>query len=74
MPVEKGSTFEERDVYIDYPYVKVMYRWDHVAEKMFIRRYGKAESPEPVSHDNELVNEALRYGDEISKEEYVRGK
>jgi hypothetical protein len=43
-----------------------MYRWDHVAEKMFIRRYGKAESPVSVPHDNELVNEALLYGDEIS--------
>jgi hypothetical protein len=74
MPVEKGPIFKERDIYIDYPYVKVMYRWDHVAAKMFIRRYGKAESPVPVPHDDELVNEALLYGEEISKEEYLRGK
>jgi len=74
MAVEKGANFVGRDVYIDYAYMRVMFRWDHVLEKIFVRHYGKAETMSPVRHDNHLFNDAILYGSEISRNEYLKGK
>ncbi|WP_272947217.1 hypothetical protein [Pseudomonas aeruginosa] len=38
-----------------------------------MRFYGTAECPEPVAYHNRLFNDALRFGREISREEYERG-
>ena len=70
MPVEKGSTFDARDVFIDYPFEEVMFRWDHQARKIYVCFYGDGESPEPVPHDNRLFNDALLCGDEIDRLQY----
>ena len=74
MAVEKGSTFIGRDVYIDYPYMRVMFRSDYASKNLYIRSYGKAEFPTPIGDDNEMFNEAVQYGVEISRDEYLRGK
>jgi len=74
MAVEKGTNFVGRDVYIDYSYMKVMFRWDHTVEKIFVRPYGKDELSSPVPHDNKIFNDATLYGFEISQEEYLKGK
>jgi hypothetical protein len=74
MAVEKGSNFVGRDVYIDYSFMKVMFRWDHIQERIYVRPYGRAELDDPVPHDNQIFNEATLYGSEISQEEYARGK
>jgi hypothetical protein len=74
MAISKGLSFVGRDVYVDYSYMRVMFRWDHVAQKIFVRFYGKVEAAVPVPHDNELFNEAILYGSEIPQEEYLRGK
>ena len=71
MPLEKGRHFAQRDIFIDYPFEEVMFRWDHVRQLVFRKFYGKVESGEPVPHDNKLFNDALLYGNEISKEHYV---
>ncbi len=74
MGVGKGPWFDERDVFVDYPFEDVMFRWDHVAEKVYKRFYGEPENPEPVRPDNRLFNDALRFGDEITREQYEKGK
>jgi hypothetical protein len=74
MAIEKGSSFVGRDVYIDYAYMRVMFRWDHVSQQIFVKHYGKAEAISPVPYDNGLFNEATLYGSEISLEEYLKGK
>jgi len=33
MAINKGETFVNRDVYIDYSFETVMYRWDHKEKK-----------------------------------------
>jgi len=71
MPVTKGRKFAEHDVYIDFPFEEVMYRWDHLTRKAYVKFYGSSESPDPVPHDNQLFNEALRSGTEISRDEYL---
>lgn len=74
MAISKGIVFLESDVFIDYPFEEVMFRWDHVAEKVYRRFYGKDESLEPISQSNRLYNDAILYGDQITQEEYRQGK
>lgn len=74
MAINKGKVFADKDVYVDYPFEEVMYRWDHLAEKIYVKFYGENEKPDDISHDNHLFNEALLSGNEITLEEYKNGK
>ncbi|MBD8708758.1 MULTISPECIES: hypothetical protein [unclassified Pseudomonas] len=74
MGINKGERFAKEDVYVDYPFEDVTYRWDHASQQVFVRFYGEQESREPVPHENRLFNDALRYGEEMTKAEYDRGK
>ncbi len=74
MAISKGELFANQDVYIDYPFEDVMYRWDHKAEKVYVKFYGEKEVTDPVPHDNRLFNEAILSGNEITQEEYFAGK
>lgn len=74
MAIEKGDHFSDRDVYIDYPFEQVMYHWDYKNKKVYVKFYGENEKPEPVPHDNRLFNDALLAGQEITQDEYTKGK
>lgn len=74
MPIKDWSIFEKDDVYIDHDFEEVMYRWDHIARECYVKFYGKEESKKLVPHDNRLYNDALLYGEQITKEEYEKGK
>jgi hypothetical protein len=74
MAIEKGERFVNEDIFVDYPYEEVTYRWDHLSKQVFVRFYGNEESSQPVPHDNGLFNEALRFGEEITREDYNRGR
>jgi hypothetical protein len=73
MGIEKGQRFADADVFVDYSFEQVMYRWDHIAKKIYVRLYGEDEKSSPVPHDGRLFNDALLYGEEISREVYERG-
>lgn len=74
MPIAKGDFFVGRDVFVDYPFEEVMFRWHHKSEKIYLKFYGEAESRKPVPHENNLFNDALLSGDEISETIYLQGK
>ena len=74
MPVNKGKIFQERSVFIDYPFEEVMFRWDHEQRQVYRKFYGQAEGTSPVPTDNRLYNDAILYGDEITREQYVAGR
>lgn len=74
MGVPKGPEFASGDIYIDYAYLRVMFRWDHAAQKIYVRHHGREESAMPVPHDNGLFTDATLYGQEISRAEYLAGK
>ena len=74
MPINKGKAFSEGDVYIDYPYEDVMFRWEHATKKIYRKFYGKEESSDPVPEDNRLLNEAISAGEKITREEYFGRK
>lgn len=73
MPVEKRPIFDQRDIFINYPFEEVMYRWDHLRKKIYVRFYGKDESSIAIPHENRLFNDALLYGDEITFNQYQKG-
>jgi hypothetical protein len=74
MPINKGEIFATQDVYVDYPFEEVMYRWDYKIERVYVKFYGQSERSESISHDNRLFNDALLFGDVISARKYKRGK
>jgi ribosomal protein S24E len=62
-----------RDVFIDYNFEEVMYRWDHREKKIYVKFYGALERTEPVAPDHRLYREALCSGQEITREQYEKG-
>jgi len=66
MAINKGELFTHNDVYIDYSFEEVMFRWDHKTKKIYVKFYGEDEKVESVSHDNRLFNDSLLYGNEIT--------
>ncbi len=74
MAINKGESFSRQDVYIDYPFEEVMYRWDHKHGEIYVKFYGEGEKIFPVPIDNRLFNDALLSGQEVSKEVYLKGK
>ena len=69
-----ADTFAARDVYLDYEFEQVMFRWERATNRAYRKFYGKAEDPEPVPGSNWLWCETLLSGDEISPEAYLAGK
>lgn len=74
MAIEKGERFANEDIFVDYPYEEVTYRWDHHSKQVFVRFYGNEENSQPIPHDNRLFNEALCCGEEITRQDYNRGR
>lgn len=74
MPIEKGPHFNTRDIFVDYPFEEVMYRWDHKRKEIFVKFYGASESEKPVERSNRLFNDALLSGEEITEQQYANGK
>lgn len=74
MAINKGELFSRQDVYIDYQFEEVMYRWDHENKKIYAKFYGEDENSTPVPHDNRLFNDALLSGVEVTKADYIKGK
>lgn len=73
MGIKDFDVFVMRDVFIDYDFEEVTYRWDHCGQKAYVKFYGDQERAEPVVPDNRLYNEALRFGREITREQYEQG-
>lgn len=73
MDMHKGEALASRDIYFDYGFETVTYRWDYRTVLTYARLCGTARCPEPVTHHNRLFSDALRFGREISHEKYERG-
>jgi hypothetical protein len=70
-----NKRFRMGDVFIDYDYENVMFRWEHATGKCFRKFYGEnQEDEDEVPHDNGLLNEAIRFGDETDAQTYYAGK
>jgi hypothetical protein len=67
------SAFEAGDVYIDFPYEEVMFRYDSKTGKVFRRFYGDAVEKE-VDLASNLYADATIAGTQITQLEYQRGR
>ncbi len=74
MPIKTGPYLDSKDVFIDYPYEEVMFRTEQLTGLIYRKFYGDSEFPEPIPDSNNLFNESLLYGDEITRELYEAGK
>lgn len=70
MGMSKAELTNERDVYIEYDYEQVMFRWDAASQQIFRKFYGKDEHSVPVHHTNRLFHDALSFGAEITRDRY----
>ncbi|HAH32143.1 MAG TPA: hypothetical protein DCL44_07510 [Elusimicrobia bacterium] len=65
--------FRDRDIYLDYDFEDVMFRYEFTTRRFFRKFYGKSEEDE-VRYDNRLLNDAMRFGDETDAKTYQTGK
>ena len=63
------QAFQQGDVYIDYPFEDVMFRYEHQTHKVFRKFYGEAEVEVP--HSSRLFGDATSGGRQVSEEEYA---
>jgi len=66
------EAFREGDVYIDYPFEDVMFRWESETKKVFRKFYGQAEVE--INHTSNLYHDAISAGELITAEQYAQGK
>lgn len=74
MAIKTGEYLNTKDIYIDYPFEEVMFRRTCVDSLIYRKFYGEEEGSELVPDDNRLFNEALLSGNEITREDYMKGK
>ena len=68
-----AERFVVGDVCIDYGYRQVVFRYEQVT-RTFYRKFYDGPQEHTVPFDNGLLNEAIRFGDEITAEQYRDGK
>ncbi len=66
------AAFLKGDVYIDYPYEEVKFRYEKATNKVYRRWYGETEMEIPMT--SELYNESHSGGWQITREDYFRDK
>lgn len=65
------KAFIEGDVYIDYPYERVKFRYERETNTVYQRWYEEPEETR-IPSDSELYNESHSGGFAITREEYYR--
>ena len=65
--------FRDRDIYLDYDLEEVSFRYESGTRRFFRKFYGESKEEE-VPHDNHLLNDAMRFGEETDAKTYQSGK
>lgn len=73
MVLDVTTIQQQGDLYVDYDYEEVMFRWDHIRKTQYRKFYGEDFEIE-VPFNNRLYCDALLFGNEISAGEYRNGK
>ncbi len=63
------SDLDESDVFIEYPSEDVFFRYDAASGKFF-RKFADESEEAEVPHDNDLLNDAMRFGETITRADY----
>jgi hypothetical protein len=67
-----NDRFRSGDVFIDYDFETVMFRFEHSTRRFFKKFYGNPKETE-VAADNRLLNDAIRFGVETDAGTYASG-
>ena len=67
------AAFVAGDVYIDYPYEEVFFRFEQSTGKIYRQFYGEPTESE-IERSSKLYAEARTAGDPITRSEYLAGK
>jgi hypothetical protein len=62
------EAFRRGDVYLDYSFEGVQFRWEKQTQKVFRRFYGQAEVQ--ISHTSNMYHDAISAGKQITRKEY----
>lgn len=65
--------FREGDVFIDYDFEEVMFRYEYATSRFYRKFYGEQSEAE-VGNTNRLLNDAIQFGEEISMDGYHQDK
>lgn len=68
-----NEQFRIRDIFIDYEYEEVMFRFELSTRRFFKKFYGESKETE-VPYNNRMLNDAIRFGDEVDSRAYQAGK
>ena len=68
-----NERFQQGEVFVDYDIEEVLFRYESGTRRFFRKFYGESKEDE-VPHDNRLLNDAIRFGDETDPETYYTGK
>lgn len=66
--------FSKEDIYLDYDFEEVMFRCDYKTKNIYRKFYEQEEHTDIIPSHNRLFCDALRFGDEITKEQYLNGR
>jgi hypothetical protein len=67
-PMVAIEEFIKGDVYIDFPYEDVKFRYENRTGRVFRRFYGEAEKE--IVPDSDLYHDAISAGKQITRDEY----
>jgi hypothetical protein len=68
-----NERFRHGDVFVQHDFEDVMFRHEFSTRRFFRKFYGESKEDE-VPHDNRLLNDAIRFGEEIDAKTYQAGK
>jgi hypothetical protein len=68
-----SNQFLERDIFMDYAFESVLFRYEISTRRFFRKFYGEFDEKE-VLFDNRLLNDARRFGEETDAKTYHAGK
>ena len=68
-----NESFRQGDVFVDHDFEEVMFRYEFSTRRLFRKFYGESKEDE-IPHDNRLLNDAIRFGEEIDAKTYQAGR
>jgi hypothetical protein len=66
-----AARLSQGDYYVRYDFEEVLYRWELASQKWFCKFFDDAKE-EQVPSNQRLLNDAIRFGDEITAEQYYQ--
>lgn len=74
MAIISPDRFNKEDIYLDYDFEEVMFRYDYKTKNIYRKFYEQEEHTDIIPSGNRLFSDALLYGEEITKEQYLKGR